>query len=557
MKGLLGMRYLNFVGLFPARRRLSTVLRRCAAFCLALCTLAVVGAIGRAEEDWSPPRLLFNCDGGASSLSFLKPPITPDQLCRPINELEGTGVDAFLFCVTFGGDMQLYPTKVSEMYGHRESDRNVKAQWARNAAANLNSLLKAGHDPVRVLQRRAHELKMQFWLSMRMNDVHEDHIEAYEFLISDFKNKNRHLLLGSEFPPEPDTARQKFGYSYGWNYAQDETRRHILAVLEEMLDNYTPDGLEMDFMRHILYFKPGEEAKGMPLMTDFVSKVRAAVDRVSQKKNRKIILAVRVPPSFAQCDRLGLDVRTWIQTELVDFVIPMHEGYLDMQPKLDEFLVAARQKEVKVAGGIEQYTRKYGVGPKNRTVTIAQEYAAVSAFWQQGVQSIYLFNYDCHRRRGRVNAYHPEEIEFLTKAADPKLIVRKDKHYYVTRDMYARLQEKGGQMQLPAKLVAGEAKDFTFVVGDDLDAAREAGLLESIRLSITFDRSGVNWNSIGLLLNSTRLNSDTRSVTDKTLTFDDPPAKLGHNTLSIKLADDSPASNSPLRVEKIELLIDY
>ena len=80
---------------------------------------------------------------------------------------------------------------------------------------------------------------------------------------------------------------EKFGYSFAWDYGRAETRRHILAVLAEMLDNYELDGLELDFMRHPIYFRRDQHTKNAPLITDLVRKVRAKVDLLAKKTGRE------------------------------------------------------------------------------------------------------------------------------------------------------------------------------------------------------------------------------------------------------------------------------
>ena len=61
-------------------------------------------------------RLLLNSDGGDGALMAFEPSITPDQLCRVVNEIEGTQVDVFIQCVQWSDEQMLYPTRVTEVY---------------------------------------------------------------------------------------------------------------------------------------------------------------------------------------------------------------------------------------------------------------------------------------------------------------------------------------------------------------------------------------------------------------------------------------------------------
>ena len=73
---------------------------------LTLLLLGGCGGVGpeqgsnTAEESAAPSRktarLYFNSDEGSGALYANGPPITPDQVCRVVNELEGTQVDVFI-----------------------------------------------------------------------------------------------------------------------------------------------------------------------------------------------------------------------------------------------------------------------------------------------------------------------------------------------------------------------------------------------------------------------------------------------------------------------------
>jgi hypothetical protein len=501
-------------------------------------------------ERATPPRLLFNCDGCSCTISNFAPPITLDQLCRPVNELANTQVDVFIHCVNLGGDAYNYPSKVGELFGRSITDWSGVHPRLKIQAANLKSLVEAGHDPVTVLEKRTHELGMRFWLSMRMNEQHEDDVKRFGAKITPFKKQNRHLLIGPDFRPGTMAYADKYGYTYSWNYAEEGTREHLLAVLDEMLQRYFVDGLELDYGRGACYFKQGEEADGMPVMTEFVRSARGKVDRFARAKQHQITLAVRVPPGFQRCGRLGLDVRTWITEGLVDLVIPMDPGYLDMQPNLSEFIDAARVSQVSIAGGLEQNTAGYG---KN----VSQLYAAVSAFRHQGAKTVYLFNFDCHRQKGRANRYTAEEIRFLKNVADYKTVAKEDKHYFITRDGLNRTPRQGGLMQLPQELCPGEMRAFHLHIGDDPEAAQRAGTLASGTLRITLKGYDPQQVSLAVWVNDQALKTHNAAVQNDTLSFGNPPLHNGPNTVSLRINREGSASRDPVRVEKIEYFLDY
>lgn len=48
-------------------------------------------------------RVIFNCDGDSMTLSQFEPPISIQQVCRTIDELEGTGIGVYVYSLNRGG----------------------------------------------------------------------------------------------------------------------------------------------------------------------------------------------------------------------------------------------------------------------------------------------------------------------------------------------------------------------------------------------------------------------------------------------------------------------
>ena len=236
------------------------------------------------------------------------------------------------------------------------------------------------------------------------------------------------------------------------------------------------------------------------------------------------------------------------QAGLVDLVTPMDPGYMDMQPKLREFVDAVRGTNVKIAGGLENCTRDYGPLSKQ------QAFAAASTFLEQGAGAIYFFNYDCHRHKGRPNKYTAQEVEILTAIGHPERYVRADKQYFVTRDPSQKPPEKGRTIQLPFKLTSGTRKKFTFTVGDDLKSARSDVALKAVRLTITFQGYDSKNDPVSIRLNEQSPGPEHLRLEDQTVRWDNAPARQGNNVLTVIL---SGSTEKTISVEKIELQVDY
>src|SRR5690606_8653606 len=70
----------------------------------------------------------------------------------------------------------------------------------------------------------------------------------------------------------------------GLNFAIPEVRAYTLAQLMECCERYNIDGLDIDFQRLPMYFKPGEEAQHMAAMTAWMAEVRAMTEAVGAQR---------------------------------------------------------------------------------------------------------------------------------------------------------------------------------------------------------------------------------------------------------------------------------
>ena len=528
---------------------------------------AVVGfvllAVSAETACAKPLMFAFNSDGGAAAIAHVKGKPVRDVVCHELNELEGTAVTDFLWCPIVGGNVFIYPTNVGERMGDNILDWDeihpYYREQGRAMADNLRQLIEGGDDPIEMLSARAKELGIRFWLSCRMNEIHEDD-DRFMVVRSLFKEQHHELLHGKNFHPEAVYAPNN-GWSYAWDYGKERVRNHFLALFKEWMQ-YEIDGIEMDFCRSPCLFPPGNETAGAPLLTDFVTKVRAAADEIGEERQRPIKLAVRVPPSLERCRAAGIEIKTWIDQGLVGVVIPMDRSYFHPEPKLAEFVSLGKSKEVVILGGIEPAVRGY-------TKTSRQTFAAASSFLYQGSDGIYTFNYDCHRTKARsskfggigAHGYTPEEMEFLNHALDPDVLRDYDKQYFISQDTSYRLAEEGGMRPLTCRLPVGELKEFTMTIGDDLEAAAKEKRIRSSRLVITFKDEKLSLQADELILevNGQVHGPDGYQFKPRKpdlieITLADPPVHRGKNTVKLGL---KPGSAADKIIRSIDFNIDY
>ena len=100
-------------------------------------------------------------------------------------------------------------------------------------------------------------------------------------------------------------------YDRAMNYGQQEVRDHYMDLIREVCRRYDMDGLELDYMRFIRYFRLGHEREGAELMNAFVEEVRGLVGASAERLEHKIELGVRLPTRPQTALALGLDAIAW------------------------------------------------------------------------------------------------------------------------------------------------------------------------------------------------------------------------------------------------------
>ena len=146
--------------------------------------------------------------------------------------------------------------------------------------------------------------------SIRMSDIHH---------ASDmYRSLTPKIMLDH---PEWRIRQADDSIDVALDYTFEGVRNHRLAILEELVTNYDINGLELDFMRSCRYFPAHLAKERIPVMTEFVSTIRAMMDRVAkQKQCNRFLLGIRVPPSLNECPGLGLDPTTWVQNGWIDYL---------------------------------------------------------------------------------------------------------------------------------------------------------------------------------------------------------------------------------------------
>ena len=109
-------------------------------------------------------------------------------------------------------------------------------------------------------------------------------------------------------------------------------------------------------------------------------------------------------------------------------------------------------------------------------------------------------------------------------------------------------------MQLPTEMVRGDTRELRFLVGDDVTAAREDGVLESTSLLVSLEGYDRWDDDLRVRLNGRGLRGRPEG---DSLRFDNVTPKQGKNLLALILRNRPASRQAPIRVQGVELFIDY
>ncbi len=317
-----------------------------------------------------------------------------------------------------------------------------------------------------------HSKRMEVWGSLRMNDLHD---RSYDLKETNDPLKAQHpeYLIGKledrDLPPERVDRYLRTAF----NFERPEVRKHRLDFIRRNAEAHDFDGYELDFTRFIWSLPMGRERELAPLMTEFIRKVRSALNAIGEKRGRPYTFVVHVMDSVEACLLLGQDVEAWVSQALVD-VLVVGMGNMPFAIRLDEWKALGARHGVPVYPSLNARPLfRYHQGEKqqalNRGSAASDEYirAAAAWWWHNGVDGIYLFNFFTREDVTGLEkkpAYAP-----LKEIGDPAVLAGKDKLYAIEPVAFGGMFSQGSERpQLPIALDIPERK-LALSMGPDAD----------------------------------------------------------------------------------------
>ena len=248
-----------------------------------------------------------------------------DWVDKPLSRIP---VDTYAWCIAYP-DIVHFESKIGEVQGRRFDKPRSDSEAA------LEALRSQGKDVMHIVADQAHRHGVEVVASMRMNDTHQRQPDPNDSGVPQL------LLDHPEYAIKRNDGIQETALDYSFS----EVRSHRLGILTELAEQYEIDGVELDFTRWAKLFVREEAPFKIAIMTEFVGQVRQALDEAARKRGRdRLVLGVQVPSSLYLSHLCGLDPRTWIERDWLDYLIQCDWNCTDPQMPVAEFAEMCRDR---------------------------------------------------------------------------------------------------------------------------------------------------------------------------------------------------------------------
>lgn len=369
--------------------------------------------------------VIYNTDG-CDMLDYpVDDPITYASFIaqRLGRDLPGSAVTAVGYCPVSSGFGHFTALKVGDtLLNPLPPNSTWRGRKVYNATGDF---AKKGLDALEMGLRYSRSMGCATIASIRMNDTHDQgHTpEKPYFLFSPFKVRHPEFLMGSRQNRPPFCAWSAVDYTH------PEVREAMLGYVRQLAENYDFDALDLDFFRHVQYFKSvawGAEAASAEeceMMTALVRDIRAVLNQKALRQGRRVTLIARTPDSPGYCRAAGLDVERWLGERLVD--VWVGSGYFRLQDWRESAELAHRYGAKFYASLDESRVERHCARLKLPRFTgrnsRANFAARVAAAAEEGCDGIEFFNIDDY----------PDSERKAIAALAPGLTDGLDKDYFL------------------------------------------------------------------------------------------------------------------------------
>ena len=245
---------------------------------------------------------------------------TPEGLLKlRTTGLLGSQVDSIFYHSALGLKLHHGGGPYEEIYAAPD----LKGDSLRN---RINLLVNYGKDALDVMVDFCRKNDLEIFYSNRMNDMHDYYIPGILYYL---RVKHPEYTIGHSGRSPEETLKlllQTRKVYSGYNYALEEIRNLTVEAMREVCRTYDIDGIELDYFRSPLLFPWPVDQRETDLLNDMMRKMRKMTEEEGLRRGRPILIAARYIEDVKYSLRHGLDVKTWLEEDLVDVLTGAHAG---------------------------------------------------------------------------------------------------------------------------------------------------------------------------------------------------------------------------------------
>ena len=281
-----------------------------------------------------------------------------------------------------------------------------------------------------------------------------------------------------------------------------------------------------------------------------------------------MLLAARVPDTFELAMHVGLDLKTWLEEDLVDILIA-GGGYAPFTLSVAHFTDVAHRYGVPVYPCINTGTADDMSGGAFRECVRA----LATNWYRAGADGIYLWNSGTpfeYKSGEDLIATRRKYYACLHEIGDPRELMGKDKLFCVdngSASVFRYYAHISSQPPLPLSSKQGVIREgviqrVPLIVGDDLETVGR-DVLAQAKLTITI--SDPAWkealrfrlNDVPLTGGDFASSDDEKSEYQMTYPVSAPPLKTGRNFIEVSAKHDQDLPVPPVQISQIKLKVEY
>jgi len=396
-------------------------------------------------------------------------PYSREMLDAAVGEVAGLADAHFLQLGT--GRVPWYPSRIDPPAAYRDW---YCAHYGVSPAhpvwtTGLYGYLLRGGDPLADFIRSCRKHRQKCVISLRLNDQHGLD------MVDSMGSTAAVGLIGRFYAEHPEYRLYPTGRRNDrcMNWAYDEVRETLLALIEEQAAAYALDGYELDFQRHPRFFRLEETTvlQRVEIMNGFLRSVRAILDRHS-RDGRRPYLSVRVPCYRVLLDECGLDVTAFSALGVDLCVVSDHYfASLDTEFETIRSMLGDVSCFFEIChttySGRDTSIRETSLDDvfSYRRTTPEQIRTLANAAYHQGADGISFYNFPYYREYGSISRGPFSEPPFsvIGECRDASALTACAQDYLLTPgwscwpfDPVSRVKDK----QLPRVLRSGEREAF-------------------------------------------------------------------------------------------------